>query len=179
MGLSPSRIKVRRSFHRNLPWRFWVLLAGALSAASLPGCSSSTGPDRDSTISLCGDAPGTICTWAGTGEAGWDGDGGPATQARIFAPAGQAAPPTSRIALDPQGNLFLADTFNNRVRRVELDGIISTVAGSGVFPPQATAAEGVPALEVWLYWPCDVALDAEGNLFIADTHNHRIRVVYR
>ena len=68
------------------------------------------------------DLNGVITTVAGTGRSGFSGDGGPATAAQIFAPEGQSAPPTSRIATDYVGNLYLADTFNNRIRMVDLDG---------------------------------------------------------
>lgn len=119
---------------------------------------------------------GTISTVVGTGRAGYSGDGGPAVEAQIFAPVGQAAPPTSRITFDEAGNLYLADTFNNCVRRVDTEGIISTVAGQ-CGADKGSTGEGVPATQARLYWPCDVATDREGRLYIADTFNNCVRQV--
>ena len=124
------------------------------------------------------DLDGNIKTVVGTGEPGFSGDGGPAAKAQIYAPVGQSAPPTSRIAIDESGNLYLADTFNNRIRKVDAaTGTITTIAGNGTFPSvsRGTLDEGAAALEVSLYWPCDLAIDSEGRIFIADTFNHCIR----
>ncbi len=133
------------------------------------------------------DLDGTISTVVGTGEPGFSGDGGPADQARIYAPIGQAAPPTSRIATDEFGNLYIADTFNNRIRKVDsATGIITTIAGNSArdtvtianytSPPEPGDGEdGANALAVSLYWPCDVAIDSEGRAFLADTFNHCVR----
>lgn len=126
------------------------------------------------------DLDGTIYTAVGTGEPGFSGDGGPAYNAKIYAPIGQAAPPTSRIAIDDRGTLYIADTFNNRIRKVDYDtGIITTIAGNGAFPPnpRGAADEGLPATDVSLYWPCDIAIDSEGRVFFADTFNHCIRQI--
>lgn len=126
------------------------------------------------------DTDGTIHTVVGTGDPGFFGDGGPADQARIYAPIGQAAPPTSRIATDQFGNLYLADTFNNRIRKVDYaTGIITTIAGNGVlsFMTSAERDEGAAALDVSLNWPCDVAIDSEGRVFFADTFNHCVSYI--
>ena len=126
------------------------------------------------------DLDGTISTAVGNGEPGFSGDGGPAHKARIYAPIGQAAPPTSRIAIDDRGTLYIADTFNNRIRKVDYaTGVITTIAGNGEFPPnpRGAADEGVSALTVSLYWPCDVAIDSEGRVFFADTFNHCVRQI--
>lgn len=123
---------------------------------------------------------GTITTVVGNGEPGFSGDGGQATHAQIYAPVGQAAPPTSRIAIDDHGTLYIADTFNNRIRKVDANtGIITTIAGSGTFPPlpRGAADEGANALDVSLYWPCDVAIDSQGRVFFADTFNHCVRKI--
>ena len=126
------------------------------------------------------DTDGTIHTVVGTGDPGFFGDGGPADQARIYAPIGQAAPPTSRIATDEFGNLYLADTFNNRIRKIDYaTGIITTIAGNGVlsFMTSAERDEGAAAIDVSLNWPCDVAIDSEGRVFIADTFNHCVSYI--
>ena len=104
---------------------------------------------------------GTITTIAGNGKQGFSGDGGPATSAQLGSPRG--------IAVDASGNLLIADTVNNRVRRVTPQGVISTVAGNGT--------QGGPASSAQLSSPAGVAVDASGNLFIADTANNRIRNV--
>ena len=123
---------------------------------------------------------GTITTVVGNGEPGFSGDGGQAIYAQIYAPVGQAAPPTSRIAIDNHGTLYIADTFNNRIRKVDANtGIITTIAGSGTFPPilYGAADEGIDALDVSLYWPCDIAIDSENRVFFADTFNHCVRKI--
>jgi sugar lactone lactonase YvrE len=103
---------------------------------------------------------------------GFSGDGGPAIQARLFFPQG--------LALDASGNLFIAEANNHRVRRMEAQtGMITTVAGSGAsgFGGGGFSGDGGPATEAQLRSPRGLALDASGNLFIADTGNHRVRRV--
>jgi sugar lactone lactonase YvrE len=109
---------------------------------------------------------GIIRTVAGSPISGFSGDGGPATSARLSSPTG--------IAVDTAGNLFIADTYNNRIRKVTPDGIISTVAGNGA---SGFSGDGGPATSARLNYPSSVAVDAAGNLFIADTNNSRIRRV--
>ncbi len=100
------------------------------------------------------------------GGLGFSGDGGPATSALLFNPGG--------IAVDAAGDLFIADTRNNRIRKVTPDGIISTVAGSG---QSGFSGDGGPAVLAALNQPEAVVVDAMGNLFIADWGNERIRKV--
>jgi sugar lactone lactonase YvrE len=110
---------------------------------------------------------GIITTVAGTGERGFSGDGGPATEAQLASPSG--------VGLEASGNLFIADTGNNRVRRINArTGIITTVAGTGEvgFP-----RDGGPATQAPLSFPAALALDTSGNLLIADTFNGRVRRV--
>lgn len=95
-----------------------------------------------------------------------EGDGGPATQARLNHPTG--------IALDSIGNLYIADRDNNRIRRVGLDGTITTVAGTGT---AGNTGDGASALLATLNSPSSVRFDVYGNLYIADTGNSRIRMV--
>ena len=108
---------------------------------------------------------GTITTFAGTGAAGFSGDGSAATAAMLAQPSG--------VAVDSGGNVFIADTNNQRVRRVS-GGNITTVAGTGV---QDFTGDGSPATGAALDSPFSVAIDASGNLYIADRHNHRVRLV--
>jgi cysteine-rich repeat protein len=111
-------------------------------------------------------ATGAITTVAGAGVDGFSGDGGPATGAHLAYPSG--------VAVDGLGNLFIADAGNNRIRRVDTQGIITTVAGSGT---GGFSGDGGPATSAQLNFPFSVAVDGLGNLFIPDTQNHRIRRV--
>ncbi|MGQ0594444.1 MAG: NHL domain-containing protein, partial [Gammaproteobacteria bacterium] len=106
----------------------------------------------------------TITTVAGNGNSGFSGDGGPATQASLLQPTG--------VALGADGSLYFADVSNHRIRRVGPDGIISTVAGNGVY---GFSGDGRPATKASLLYPRTVALSVDGSLYIADTGNHRIR----
>ena len=109
---------------------------------------------------------GIISTVAGTATGGYSGDGGPATAAKINHPYG--------IAIDGSGNIYIADEFNNRIRMVNTSGIMSTVAGNGT---GAFAGDGGPATAAELNGPQGVAVDAAGNIYIADQSNSRIRKV--
>ena len=108
---------------------------------------------------------GTVTTVAGTGVAGATGDGGPATSARLNAP--------TRVAVAADGTLYIADSGNNKVRRIATDGTISTVAGTGV---AGYSGDGGQATQARLKNPYDVAV-AGNNLYIADRDNARIRKV--
>jgi uncharacterized protein (TIGR03437 family) len=108
---------------------------------------------------------GTMTTVAGKGGSGFSGDGGPATGASLASPDG--------IALDAAGNLYIADSGNNRIREVS-GGTINTVAGSGV---AGFSGDLGPALSAELNDPLAVAIDASGNLLIADYNNNCIRRV--
>lgn len=112
-------------------------------------------------------AANRITTLAGNGEFDYSGDGGAATSAALNYPLG--------LAVDKAGNVFIADTDNSVVRRVDAQtGIITTVAGNGKFE---FSGDGKPATEAGLYLPEAVALDAAGNLFISDSFNDRVRRV--
>ena len=112
------------------------------------------------------DANGVITTVAGNGNAGFSGDGGAATNASLFYPAG--------VALDAAGNLYIADEDNNRIRKVDAYGIISTVAGNG---SGTCAGDGGAAISASMGLPDAVAFDSFGNLYVADYNNHRVRRV--
>ena len=123
----------------------------------------------NSRIRLVDGVTGIITTVAGSGtigDCGSDGDGGPATAAELCLPSG--------VVVDASGILFIADTGTHRVRKVDASGIITTVAGNGI---QGDGDDGGPDTSISLNRPFGVALDALGNLFIADTDNHRIRRV--
>jgi uncharacterized protein (TIGR03437 family) len=112
------------------------------------------------------DRTNNIITVAGTGFPGFDGDNKPATSAQLRSPAG--------IAIDSLGNLYIADQGNHRVRKVTPAGIISTVAGNGT---AGFSGDGGSATAASLNRPMSVAVDSQGNLYIADTLNNRIRRV--
>lgn len=112
------------------------------------------------------DPQGKTVTVAGTGAADFYGDNGLAINAALNTPQG--------LAVDLAGNLFIADTFNHRVRKVDTSGIISTVAGTG---GQGYSGDNGPATLAKLVEPSGVAIDQAGNLFIADRINKRIRKV--
>ncbi len=109
---------------------------------------------------------GIITTIAGTGTAGFSGDGGLATAAQISLPMG--------IAIDGSGNIYFSDMANTRVRKINTSGIISTVAGNGT---AGYSGDGGPATSAMLKYPKGLALDISGNLYIADDNNHCIRKV--
>jgi sugar lactone lactonase YvrE len=111
------------------------------------------------------DTSGTITTVAGTGQATYSGDGGPATSAALQGPEG--------IAVDAHGALYVADFWNYRVRIIDPTGRIRTVAGNGSF---GTAGDGGPATSASMF-PSGLAVDSAGNLFITDWTFHRVRRV--
>jgi len=107
-----------------------------------------------------------ITTVAGSGAYGYAGDGGEATNASMTYPYG--------VAVDAIGNLFIADVYNYCIREVGTNGIITTVAGNGNY---GYSGDGGPATNATMTYPYDVAVDANGNLFIADQNNNCIRKV--
>jgi sugar lactone lactonase YvrE len=111
------------------------------------------------------DGAGVITTIAGTGEAGYSGDGGEATSAQLSGPRG--------LAVDGHGQVFIADTGNHRIRRIDAAGVITTVAGTG----EAGDGGDGAATFAKLNSPRGVAVDGAGDLIIADSGNHRIRYV--
>jgi hypothetical protein len=112
------------------------------------------------------DAAGIITTVAGNGTSGYAGDGGPATEASLSNPA--------NLTVDSSGNILFADTYTNRIRKVDINGIISTIAGSG---SPGYSGDGGPATNASLAFPSAVAADPSGNILIADWFNNRVRKV--
>ncbi|MBX3165177.1 MAG: T9SS type A sorting domain-containing protein [Bacteroidetes bacterium] len=112
------------------------------------------------------DTNGIITTIAGNGTSGFSGDGGLATFAELKG--------TANIAVDNIGNIFIADMNNSRIRKVDINGIISTVAGNGTV---GYSGDGGQAVAAQLGVPAGVGVDKEGNLFIADRYYHCIRKI--
>ena len=112
------------------------------------------------------DTSGIIATVAGNGIEGFSGDGGAATSATLNTPIG--------VAVDRAGNLYITDAFNNRIRKVNALAVITTVAGNG---DARFSGDHAAATSASLSAPFGVAVDKVGNLYIADTSNHRIRKV--
>ena len=146
----------------------FALLAAPVRAASVtPTRTASPSPTTVSPSSSPSYAPGVITTVAGSGVAGFGGDGGAATSSALNELLG--------IVLDAGGNLFVADHSNHRVRRVAAGtGIITTVAGNGV---AGYSGDGSAATSVSLNVPHGVCFDLDGNLLIAEVQGHRVRRV--
>ena len=112
------------------------------------------------------DPKGIISTVAGNGQIGQSGDGGRATNASLYHPRG--------VTVGPDGSIYIADTWNNRIRRVDPNGTIGTVAGSG---REGFSGDGRSATSASLRNPEDVAVAPDGSLYIADRLNNRVRKV--
>ena len=113
------------------------------------------------------DTDGTISTIVGDGNPAYDGDGGPAAQAHIDEPKG--------LAIDNDGNLLIADSFNHVIRKVDMTTrLISTVVGNHT---RGFAGDGGPCLAAEMDQPAGIAVDTDGVLYVADTYNNRMRKV--
>ena len=112
------------------------------------------------------DTSGVITTIAGNGAEGYSGDNGAATSATLHAPAS--------VAVDGAGNLYIADSGNNRIREVNTSGIITTIAGDGT---AGYSGDSGAATNAELNYPSGIAIDGTGNLYIADAGNNRVREV--
>jgi NHL repeat len=112
------------------------------------------------------DRRGVVMTIAGNAVGGYSGDGGPATEASLRGP--------EHLWVDAVGNIFVADTYNRRIRMIDTSGIITTVAGNG---SQAFTGDGGPATEAGLSKISGVAVGPDGNLYIADSGHMAVRMV--
>ena len=121
---------------------------------------------RDHNIISRVDTLGNMTRFAGTGESGFSGDKGKATEAQLKIPAG--------LTFDKKGNLYIADRNNHRIRKVDTRGIITTVAGNGT---AGFSGDGGKATQAQLNLPSGVAVDDKGNIYISDRSNNRVRVV--
>ena len=121
---------------------------------------------RDHNIISRVDTHGNMTRFAGTGESGFSGDDGKATEARLKIPAG--------LTFDKKGNLYIADRNNHRIRKVDTRGIITTVAGNGT---AGFSGDGGKATQAQLSLPSGVVVDDKGNIYISDRSNDRVRMV--
>jgi uncharacterized protein (TIGR03437 family) len=145
--------------------------SNALDAQFFVPTSACTGPGGSVYIADTGNhmlrkvtVDGTISAVAGIGYEGYTGDGGPALNARLKSPRG--------CAVDSAGNIYIADMANHAVRMVTTDGNIYTIAGNGT---AGFSGDGGPSQQAVLHLPYAVAVDAQGNVYVADTGNNRIR----
>jgi sugar lactone lactonase YvrE len=136
---------------------------------------------ENSRVRMVTASTGIVTTWAGSGacatgipafnaavcQGGFGGDGGPAKNATLNHAAA--------VALDAGGNLYIADTINHRIRRVDVStGIISTIAGNGL---NGFSGDGGPAIAAAISFPAGIVVDGSGRVYFADESNHRIRVL--
>ncbi|MEK6675021.1 MAG: NHL repeat-containing protein, partial [Planctomycetota bacterium] len=122
------------------------------------------------------DPEGTIITICGDGTPGYIGDGGPAEMAQLNSPKGQSAQPAGRIDLDSTDRIYIADTGNHVIRRIERDGTINTLAGNAILGA-GYSGDGGPATAAQLNTPSDIEVAPDGSIYIADTSNNVIRKV--
>jgi len=148
-------------------------LAGLTFVVTLPGGAAPSGPGYTPNDG----GPGTIVTVAGKSPSGYSGDGGPARDAAMNEPR--------MLTFDGAGTMYIVDTFNQVIRRVGRDGIITTIAGHSTgYVPRKDAdckpnfsGEGVPARQATMSCPHSAAVAANGDLFVADSANHVIRKI--
>ncbi len=112
------------------------------------------------------DGSGIITTIAGNGTPGFGGDGGPATAAELYYPSG--------VTMDSLGNIYIADMYNQRIRKIDIAGIITTVAGTGT---AGYSGDGGLATLADIRYPKDVYIDRNGNIIITDPDNERLRMI--
>lgn len=151
---------------------FRVSTGGAVTVSPLNARDVAADPNTGNIYAADGSSvrkvtpAGIVTVAAGIGTFGYSGDGGDPTRARLNRPSG--------VARDTTGNLYIADTANHRIRKVLLNGMIVTLAGAG---QAGDSGDGGLAAAALLNAPASVAVDKSGNVYIADTGNHRIRQV--
>ncbi len=161
----------------------WVLLGGsALGAACVPtpgiigsleeygsdgGADASTYDAAEASAPDAGRGPWYYVALAGNGSPGFSGDGGPATSAQL-------GPQVSGVARDARGNLYIADGDNQRIRKVDPTGVITTIAGTGT---AGNSGNGGPAASAAVNAPSGMAVDVAGNLYFSEYNNQDIRVI--
>src|ERR1035437_4527316 len=150
-----------------LPWNIPGTSAsfGLLNNVAVDSAGNVLFTDRHQAVLRLDAKTGVLTLVAGNGTPGYSGDNGPATSAQLNHPLG--------VAVDAAGNLYIAYNYNNRVRKVS-NGVMTTVAGTGTY---GNGGDNGPVTSAQLCGPNGVALGAAGNLYIADTGNHRIRKV--
>ena len=139
----------------------------------LSACSSSTGPDNTTQKSLCSDTPGTICTWAGTGDAGFNGDGHTLLASTLYWPVD--------LAFTHSNTPYILDWNNHRVRRVTGDNTLTTAIGTdfigdGPYDESDQSLPGAPGGEVHLNHPTHILPLNDGTLLLTSWHNHKLRI---
>lgn len=151
-------------------WTGMLLIAAVITlnsgGAALAAPTDSAPSEHGSGAAMHVLEAGEITTVAGNGTYGYAGDGGPAVASQLWGPGA--------IAFDKSGKLYIADILNNCIRKVDANGTITTAAGNG---KAGFSGDGGAAAKAQLNAPAAIALDAAGNLFIADVNNYRIRKV--
>ncbi len=158
--------------------KFWFssrvmacFLVGSMAVFS-EGCGDSITPPDDGPVSFCSETPGSICTWAGTGDAGWDGDGQPLLESKFYWPVD--------LTITPSGHVYILDWNNHRVRHVTAQSTFETVIGTdfvGDGPPDFSdqVSPGAPGTTVNLNHPTHLVPLPDGTLLLTAWHNHKLR----
>ncbi|NKB68684.1 MAG: hypothetical protein GKR89_16595 [Candidatus Latescibacteria bacterium] len=148
-----------------------LLLTGLL--VCLTACSKGNSNRATDPAAACSDSPGVLCTWAGSGEAGFNGDGRPLLDSSLYWPID--------LTITPQGTAYIVDWNNHRIRRVTQDGQLATAIGTdfvgdGPYDESDQDAPGVLGTEVHLNHPTHLLPLADGTLLLTSWHNHKLRL---